>query len=145
MLTDIYIKYMESKPERLEFKLDLPKEDIIIITDALRLRQIMDNLLSNAFKFTSAGRVAMGYTLSSDNKSVRLFVSDTGRGIPADQSEKIFERFYKVDSFVQGAGLGLSICRTIAERLEGSIRVTSREGEGARFTLRLPIHPTIAG
>lgn len=138
-LSDFYQNHKHAIPEGVEFNLLLPTEDTLIESDILRLRQVLDNLLNNAKKFTNKGHIDLGYTLSSDGKSVRLFMSDTGRGIPNDQLEKIFERFYKVDTFVQGVGLGLSICKIIIEQLGGTISVSSRHQESSRFTLRLPL------
>ena len=138
-LSDFYQNHKHAIPEGVEFNLLLPTEDTLIESDTLRLRQVLDNLLNNAKKFTSKGHIDLGYTLSSNGKSVRLFMSDTGRGIPNDQLEKIFERFYKVDTFVQGVGLGLSICKIIIEQLGGTISVSSRHQESSRFTLRLPL------
>ena len=138
-LMDIYINSNHTIPEGVEFNLLLPPDEVRIETDALRLRQVINHLLNNAVKFTSAGHIDMGYTPSVDGESVRLFVIDTGRGISEDQSEKIFERFYKSDTFTQGAGLGLSVCKTLVESLGGSISVVSRPKEGACFSLSLPI------
>ena len=70
--------------------------------------------------------------------NTQLFVEDTGVGITQEGIDHIFERFYKVDNFTQGAGLGLSICQTIVERLRGTISVTSEVGKGTRFTVRIP-------
>ena len=78
-----------------------------------------------------------GYT-EEEPGYTSLFVEDTGKGISEDGLRHIFERFYKVDSFTQGAGLGLSICQTIVGRLNGTITVASEEGHGTRFTVRLP-------
>ena len=142
LLRDIYVKYADSMPRGVAFNLLLPPDDIRITTDFIRLRQVVEHLVGNAAKFTAEGRIDLGYTLSSDAESVRIFVADTGCGIASDQTEKIFERFYKVDNFVQGAGLGLSICRTIAERLGGRITLSSKLNEGSRFTLKLPIKET---
>ena len=141
LLSDIYqkYKYTYAFPEGVAFNLLLPEKEIRIETDPMRLRQAVENLLNNALKFTAQGHIDLGCKLSSDGRSVRLFVADTGRGIPEDQADRIFDRFYKIDSFVQGAGLGLSICKTIAERLGGTIAVSSRPNEGACFTLRLPL------
>lgn len=138
-LTDFYQNRRHTIPEGVKFNLLLPPEDIQIESDMLRLQQVLDNLLNNANKFTGQGHIDLGYTLSSEGKSVRLFVADTGRGISGDQLEKIFERFYKGDTFVQGVGLGLSICKVITEQLGGTITVSSRPKEGSRFTVRLPI------
>ena len=138
-LTDIYQNQTDRILGTVQFNLLHPNDDIRIKTDALRLRQALDNLLSNAIKFTAKGRIDMGWTLSTDKKHVRIFVADTGRGIPAEQFDKIFDRFYKVDTFVQGAGLGLSLCKTLTEQLGGKLLVSSRLNEGSTFTLRLPI------
>ena len=95
------------------------------------------NLINNAVKFTTQGSITFGYT-EEEPGYTSLFVEDTGKGISEDGLRHIFERFYKVDSFTQGAGLGLSICQTIVGRLNGTITVTSEEGHGTRFTVRLP-------
>lgn len=138
-LTDIHRNHSQNVRSDVEFNLILPDTDAMIVTDLVRLQQIFDNLLSNAEKFTSAGRIDFGYTVDGHTRNVELFVEDTGCGIPEDKREDIFERFFKLDTFVQGAGLGLPICRTIAERLGGTISVTSRIGEGSRFTVTLPL------
>lgn len=74
----------------------------------------------------------LGCMPSGDGKGVNLFVADSGRGIPQDQLSRIFDRFYKIDSFIQGAGLGLPVCKTLAEGLGGMIRVRSHPGGGGR-------------
>lgn len=141
LLHEIYYNYTDSIPHGIELNLLLPADDIMITTDSIRLQQAVGQLVSNAIKFTSQGHIDLGYSLSSDGQSVRIFVSDTGCGIPTDQTEKIFERFYKIDNFTQGAGLGLSICKTIAERLGGKVTVSSELNKGSRFVLKLPIIP----
>lgn len=140
LLRDIYLRKADSIPQGVDFNLLLPPDDIKITTDTIRLRQVVEHLVSNSVKFTSRGHIDLGYSFSSDGESVRIFVTDTGCGIPGDQTDRIFERFYKVDNFTQGAGLGLSICRTIIEHLGGTVSVSSRLGAGARFTLKLPIN-----
>lgn len=74
----------------------------------------------------------------TDTDGIRISVSDTGCGIPPDKQEMIFERFEKVDSFAQGAGLGLSICKSIVEKMNGVITVDSTMGVGSTFTVELP-------
>ncbi len=140
LLRDIHLRKADSIPQGVDFNLLLPPDDIKITTDTIRLRQVVEHLVCNAAKFTTQGHIDLGYSFSSDGESVRIFVSDTGCGIPADQTDRIFERFYKVDNFAQGAGLGLSICRTIIEHLGGTVSVSSRLKEGARFTLKLPVN-----
>ena len=139
LLTEIHLNQQPLMPEGVAFNLLLPADDAVIETDALRLRQVMGNLLNNAAKFTSEGHIDLGFLPSRDRKKVRLFVTDTGRGIPPEEFDKIFERFYKIDPFVQGAGLGLSLCKTIAGHLGGTITVSSAPGAGSRFTLLLPL------
>lgn len=139
ILTDIHKNHLNRIPDGIEFNLLLPETDIKIESDPLRLRQALDNLLSNAIKFTTKGHIDLGWTLSNDGKHIRISVSDTGRGIPAEQFDKIFDRFYKVDAFVQGAGLGLSLSKILTEQLGGKLLVSSRLNEGSHFTLRLPI------
>lgn len=129
---------MQVKPE-LEFLQEFPNEDATVRVDPMRLQQLVTNLLTNANKFTSTGYIKLGYHYSKNEKSVCIFVEDSGKGIPKSNLEMIFSRFYKCDEFVQGTGLGLSICRSIVERLNGRIEVESEEGKGSRFTIVLPL------
>ena len=139
LLSDIYHNYLLDMRPDVRFDLMLPDEDMKNTTDAVRLRQVLDHLLSNAAKFTFAGHIGLGYAIAADVRTVELFVEDTGCGIPEDKQRDIFKRFFKVDSFVQGAGLGLPICRTITERLGGTVSFVSRFGEGSRFAVTLPL------
>lgn len=117
----------------------LPEEDLCIVTDASRLKQVICNLLNNSRKFTKKGYINFGYAWPGEEKQVELFVEDTGEGIASEHLDHIFERFYKVNSFKQGTGLGLSICQTIVEHLHGKIAVYSTMGRGTRFTVTLPL------
>ena len=114
-----------------------PKTEQYITTDVNHLMEMVKHLLLNALKFTEKGSVVVGYDQPVD-KHIRIWVKDTGKGIPQDQFERIFERFYKIDEFVPGAGLGLPICRTMAQSLGGKITVESAPGEGACFTIEIP-------
>ena len=109
-----------------------------ITTDRNRLLEIMKHLISNALKFTRQGSIIIGFDAPVEDR-IRIFVCDTGIGIANEFHERIFERFFKVDEFVPGAGLGLSICRTMAYSLGGSISVESQLGQGSIFTLELPV------
>jgi signal transduction histidine kinase len=111
---------------------ELPAE---IETDAVRLRQIVLNLLSNAAKFTDQGHVTM--RVEADGESLRFEVEDTGPGIPADRLEAIFEVFERVEVHKEGAGLGLAVSRELAHMLGGTLTATSELGVGSRFTLTL--------
>ena len=96
------------------------------------------DFLSNALKNTIRGYVEVFYEI--DKHCVRIGVKDTGRGIPQNMLEKIFERFEKVDSFAQGVGLGLSICKSIVDKMNGRIQVYSQLGLGTTFIAELPCH-----
>lgn len=104
--------------------------------DPMRIKQILNNFISNALKNTVQEHIEVYY--ETDTDGIRISVSDTGCGIPPDKLEMIFERFEKVDSFAQGAGLGLSICKSIVEKMNGVITVDSTMGVGSTFTVELP-------
>jgi hypothetical protein len=124
-----------------------------IITDPLRIQQIMNNLLSNAFKFTEQGGVSLTITTPSsqelinsdvENKSVLVFrIKDTGIGVPAQKQQEIFEAFKQSDGTISrkygGTGLGLYITKELTQLLGGTIVIESQEGEGSCFSLYLPI------
>ena len=93
------------------------------------------NILKNAIKFTSAGFIEIGYEYSAEAQDVRLYVQDTGIGISPEDQEAIFERFKKLDDFVQGTGLGLSICQAIVKQLNGRILLKSEKNKGCRISL----------
>jgi signal transduction histidine kinase len=109
-----------------------------ITTDRNRLTEVIKHLLSNAAKFTNQGSITIGYEAPKDGR-IRIYVSDTGIGIAREMQDRIFERFFKVDEFVPGAGLGLSICHTMVYSLGSSIEVESKLGEGATFTIEIPM------
>jgi signal transduction histidine kinase len=121
----------------------------IVVTDSSRVRQVMSNLLSNAFKYASPGHSA-GVTLMHVDDSllkrcVAIQVSDNGPGIPAELHEKVFEEFFRVPSSSQhadGTGVGLAIARRIARLLGGDLRLSDTAGGGATFTLLLPVRLT---
>ncbi|MFP5257894.1 MAG: PAS domain S-box protein, partial [Acidobacteriota bacterium] len=112
-----------------------------------RIRQILLNLLGNAIKFTPKGEIVLelGREDSPDGQKLRLAVRDTGIGIPADKQSLIFDRFTQINAAANrqygGVGLGLAICKKLAEMMDGRIRVQSREGHGSTFTLTLPLRP----
>ena len=104
-----------------------------------RLKQVFNNLISNARKFTSEGSITIGYRADEAEHKAVIFVQDTGCGMSEEVMSHIFERFYKGDAFRQGAGLGLSICHTIVDQLHGEIKVSSTEGKGSCFEVCLPM------
>ena len=109
--------------------------------DPYRIRQIIQNLVSNAIKFTDSGSISV--TASADAEGLKIKVLDTGMGIPPDKIDTIFQKFRQVDESTTrrfgGTGLGLSICRELAQAMGGDVSVQSREGEGSIFTLALPL------
>ena len=114
-------------------------EDYAISTDPNRVQQILINYLTNACKHTEKGEIHLHCSLSENPGCITFSVTDTGTGIPADKAEEIFERFTKLNEFVQGTGLGLNICRTLAEKLGGKVMLDTSYTEGARFLLILNI------
>ena len=113
------------------------REGLMLNTDRDRLNEILNQYMNNAVKFTSSGSVTLGFDQRDD--LVRVWVDDTGKGIPADKcNEHLFERFVKVDEFIPGTGLGLSICRSQAAKLGGRVGVESTLGKGSRFWVDLP-------
>lgn len=118
----------------VEFVECLP--ECVICSDVNRLMQVMNNLITNAIKFTAKGSIRVGYRLRED-ESLYFYVSDTGCGIPADKLKEVFGRFVKLNSFQQGTGLGLSICESIVTRLGGQIGVMSEVGQGSTFWFTL--------
>ena len=141
MLRTVYDSQRLNMPPGVELVLCMPEgEKKYLTTDNVRLQQVVNNLINNAAKFTTSGFITFGYEEDEVSGYTQIFVEDTGVGISEEGVQRIFERFYKVDNFTQGAGLGLSICQTIVERLKGTISVTSEVGKGTRFTVRLPNH-----
>lgn len=141
-LTDLfqeaYQTYVKEIPENVVFRKQVPPCPSYLYTDPERLLQVLDNLIRNAIKFTTAGTIEIGYNEDPVSQDIRIYVKDTGSGIPADKQEKIFERFSKLDEFVQGTGLGLAICQVIIKRFHGKILLQSEEGKGSCFTVELP-------
>ena len=139
LLKTVHDSQRLNMPAGVELVLRMPAGDKkYLTTDNVRLQQVVNNLINNAAKFTGSGFITFGYEEDEEPGYTRIFVEDTGVGISEEGIRHIFERFYKVDNFTQGAGLGLSICQTIVERLKGTISVTSEVGKGTRFTVRLP-------
>lgn len=122
----------------LKFIKEFPVEDVTINIDRMRLTQVLTNFLGNAKKFTQKGFIKLGYFCNKEKKEIHIFVEDTGPGIPKEELNMIFERFYKHNEFVQGVGLGLSISKGIIEKMDGRIEVESEVNKGSRFTVVLP-------
>lgn len=107
-------------------------DELIINSNYNYIVQVLDNLLGNASKFTHEGSVTLAYEVKKEENQLIFTVTDTGIGIPVEEQERVFERFVKLDNFSQGAGLGLSICRIVAERLGGYLRIDKGYTQGTR-------------
>ena len=121
------------------FLFETPVASLVIKTDAQRLKQVLINLLSNAAKFTPSGSIKLAIAIDKQHQQLELSVSDTGCGIPSDKSDRVFERFEKLNEYSQGTGLGLAISRLIVENLGGKIWVDKDYTEGVRFVFTHPL------
>jgi len=144
-ITEIYREQQKrTGKEKIEFKMTnlCVPDDITIVTDKVKLRQIFINLINNAFKFTEEGKIEGGCKPDVEH-SILFFVSDTGIGIPPDKHQVIFERFVQLNQghgkIATGTGLGLSIVKGLAEILGGKIWLESEENKGTTFYFSLPV------
>jgi PAS domain S-box-containing protein len=135
---------MKKDQLKLSFIPGLKDDQCELITDGIRLQQLLNNLLSNALKFTDAGYIRFGYQLLS-GKNLLFFIEDTGKGIPADKQEIIFQRFRQEEETFSrqygGTGLGLSICKGLIELFNGKLWVESTAGKGSVFYFTIPYKP----
>ena len=128
---------------RLEIAYESQLDDKhIVISNLKALEGILRPLLSNALKFTEKGSVKLQVRKGEDSSMLDICVTDTGIGIPEDQRDRIFEKFYKVDSFKRGLGLGLPLARSIAQKINGDLMLDDTYKEGTRFILRIPDNHT---
>ena len=126
---------------------------LIVNMDNGRIQQVITNFVTNAVKYTHQGHIRVGYRLESSSSlsdtptsdsepqtsSLYVYCEDTGSGIPKEKQAAIFERFVKLNDYIQGTGLGLSICKTIVEKCGGEIGVESEVGKGSTFWFRIPV------
>ena len=133
------VQKMRNKvPEGVELQIDEDSPlDAWFSADSGYLNQVVTNFMSNAIKFTHRGTITVGYRIDT-RQQLEMFVEDTGIGISIENQEAVFDRFMKVDSFVQGTGLGLPLCKSIIEKMGGHIGVISELGKGSRFWFTLP-------
>ena len=120
----------------VKFIVDNPYDSLFVTIDNGRISQIITNFLTNAVKYTHEGHIKLGYRI--EDNGLHIYCEDTGSGIPKDKCEKIFERFFKVNEYIQGAGIGLSICKAIVAKCDGKIGVESEEGKGSTFWIWIP-------
>ncbi len=136
-------KMKDRVPEGVELRIDEDSPlDAWFNADSGYLNQVITNFVSNAIKFTHRGTITIGYQIDAA-RQLEMFVEDTGIGISAENQTAVFDRFMKVDSFVQGTGLGLPLCKSIIEKMGGRIGVTSEFGKGSRFWFTLPVSSCI--
>lgn len=127
-------------PRNIEFIVSQDTPDRKVLFDRHRTQQVINNFLSNAFKFTPEGSVTVGWQYLQDSDEVEFFCQDTGIGVKEEDRIHLFDRFYKVAENAKGTGLGLDISRTIIEKQDGSIGVESEFGKGSRFWFRFKQH-----
>lgn len=126
------------KPE-INFHLNIPEEPVFISTNRQYLALVIENLLNNANKFTQEGDVTLEFQIDKSSGNLRITVTDTGCGVPADKHKEVFERFTKLDSFIPGNGLGLYLCHLIVMRLSGEIAIDAGYKTGTRVVINLPV------
>lgn len=133
------VKYRVTDKVKLSFTSDFD-DSFMLVTDVRRVQQILINFLTNAIKHTSEGSIVLHCSRDENPGMVTFSVTDTGEGVPSEQADKIFDRFTKLNDFVEGTGLGLNICKTLAERLKGKVYLDKTYSEkGARFVFAHPI------
>lgn len=121
----------------VEYLVENPYKKLVTTLDMSRMQQVITNFLTNAVKYTHQGHIKVGYRYQDGG--IYMFCEDTGAGIPKDKQTKVFDRFVKLNDFVQGTGLGLNICKSIAERSGGRIGLESEgEGKGSTFWIWVP-------
>ena len=129
----------------VEFQKDNPYTSLVLSIDQRRIQQVITNFVTNAVKYTQKGYIRVGYRIEErevrkEERNLYIYCEDTGSGIPKEKQSTVFDRFVKLNDFVQGTGLGLSICKAIVTRCGGTIGVTSDgEGQGSTFWIRVPI------
>ena len=138
VLSVVVDQYMPNVKPGVVMSTDFASPTQLVTTDLNRLQEIMRHLISNATKFTDQGAIVVGFS-APQNDRIKMWVTDTGKGIAPEHHKRIFERFFKVDEFIPGAGLGLSTCEVMAYSLGGSVKVESALGQGATFTVEIPI------
>ena len=140
-IKNICVQEMEllEKKAEIEYTLENAEESLYIPTNAFYLTQVIEHLLNNANKFTKQGKITLGYKPDENKKIVTIHVTDTGCGIPIERQEDVFKRFFKLDTFTQGNGLGLYLCQVIVKRLGGKIKIDPHYTGGTRMVVSLPM------
>ncbi len=142
---DILLMRMNNTHPNVELYMECDTPKLLVYTDQQKLFQVIVNLLSNAQKFTNRGHIRLEYSLSKEQDMINFVVEDTGKGMPTRIHAHLFERFYKANTFTEGPGLGLAICKAYIEAMGGTIQFTSAEGRGTRFHFSIKREPIPAG
>lgn len=136
---DTYHTHLILTPANITLNAEQDTPDCIVSFDLHRTQQVINNFLSNAFKFTPEGSVTIGWKKIADTNEVEFYCQDTGIGVSEENAKHLFDRFYKVSEKSIGTGLGLNISRAIIEKQGGTIGVESKIGHGSRFWFRFPL------
>lgn len=136
---DTYHTHLILTPANITLSVEQDSPDCIVSFDLHRTQQVINNFLSNAFKFTPEGSVTIGWKKIQDTNEVEFYCQDTGIGVSKEDSRHLFDRFFKVSENAIGTGLGLNISRSIIEKQGGTIGVESELGKGSRFWFRFPL------
>lgn len=139
MMDITYASVKPRMPQGVVLKLEKGLDKCTFGTDQIRLLQLINNLINNAIKNTKEGSITMGYKALEDGR-LKFYVKDTGMGIAEDKLQSLFNRFVKINDYVEGIGLGLAICNGLVTKMGGSIHVESKLGEGSTFSFILPSH-----
>lgn len=141
-LADYYKAH--DKTETIKFNVKTMLEDgkDIVQADEEKVHQALDNLLNNAFKFTTEGSIELGYFIHPVDNKLILYVKDSGMGIPDEHKDKIVNRFYQINAMTEGTGLGLTITDSLVKLMKGKLYFDSKVNEGSTFYLELPIQTT---
>jgi len=137
-LNEIADRHRNDVQPGVELNTAFAASELSITSDRNRICEVVKHYLLNALKFTTAGSITVGYDMPRGGR-MRIWVRDTGKGVAVEHQQQIFERFFKVDEFVPGAGLGLSICQTMAHSMGGKVGVESKLGHGSFFWFELPL------
>ncbi|MCQ2976204.1 MAG: response regulator [Bacteroidales bacterium] len=137
LINDTYTAFLPKMPNDVTLLLDPLPQTYQISSDEYRIGQIINNFMSNAIKFTKEGSIKLGLEINEPN--IKIYVEDTGIGIPKDKQDLVFERFEKFNDFIQGTGLGLSICKAIADCMGAEIGFETEENVGSTFWFKFDI------
>jgi signal transduction histidine kinase len=140
LLNDSYHTNRILCPSHLRFRFEpYDGDDVMIMADPIRTSQVINNFLSNAFKYTLQGSVTLGWTVPEGEDCIEVFVTDTGIGVAEEDQHRIFVQFTKLDYYSEGIGLGLTLCKRVAILLGGDLMLDTDYHEGARFIITLPL------